>query len=222
MAHSLGRPMSNDDFCLMLLRIFVERFLTRTEVFDVCPECGDALEPDAPGCPDNPDAEPIAARRHDLAKLLEHLDSTDTRRSHTVANDNWHVESAPQCHAVQRPSSNPEEIVDIWQEPWEALDRERVRAAAEPVVEAVAQGSPSDCIERVRAPWSQLSLLAPAPAPPTDRPRCQLFLPALGFMPRSATELQRTLFFSSLQQRGVSITPDMDPSTPPDPSAPAQ
>jgi len=206
------------DFWL-LLRTF-ERFLTRSRTAYVCYECGhppesDESDADAPRCPDHPGAEIIAVRLPVVAELLAHLESTDVRRSGTVANDNRHVVSAPQRHTVERPASNPEAVVDIWQEVWQAWDQER--AAAEPVVEAVAQG---DYLERARAPWSQLSLLAPAP--PTDRPRCQLFLPALGFMPRSATELQRTLFFASLQQRGVSITPDMDPSTPPDPSTPAQ
>lgn len=205
-----GRPPANHDFWLMLRRTFVERFLTRTEVLDVCPECGDAPESDAPGCPDHPDAELIPVRRPVIADLLRHLESTAVRRPGTVANDNRHVVSAPQYQAVQRPASNPEEIVDIWQEAWQAWDRERAQAAAEPVVEAVvAQGS-----ERTPAPWCQLSLPAPAPAPAIDRPWCQLFLPAPGFMPRSATELQRTLFFFGRRRMGHSVTADMDPSTP--------
>lgn len=198
------------DFWLLLHDL--ERFLTRSRTAYVCLECGYEPEPesDAQCCPDHPDAELVAVRLHVIAELLAHLESMEVRRSGAVANDNRHVVSAPQHHAVKRRTRLPDEVVDIWEEAWQAWDRGRAAAAS--VIEAVAYGSPSDCLEGTPAPWCQLSL--PAPAPAIERPWCQLFLPALGCMPPSAQELQRTEFFACRRRCGLSVTADMDPSTP--------
>jgi hypothetical protein len=179
----MGNEPENVLLLRALLRTF-DGFLTKSRTAYVCYECG--YEPESDACPRHPDAELIAVRLHVVAELLAQLGSTDVRptlvRSGTVANDNQHAARFPQRHTVQRAASNPETVVDIWQEAWQALDG----AAAEPS---------SDSLEEIPSthdrPWRQLSL--PEPQPIADRPWCQLF-----FFPRQASYRRVRSYFNSL------------------------